>query len=332
MAQRRRRVFLSMPLNNKSLGRTVQDLCNKLGMELVGPEGPVGEELHAYLAKELNAADIVIADMKNHRPNVLFEVGFAAALGKRILMIGKPPSDLKGHIWISFSHNAGLRDRLDKVLRENIDDIPEVVVGSEQRTGLITTAIAGEKGEKTIIRYQGFMGPFGLGSEDMPFHDERTEMEAFLARKGLLRMVVSPVTKDNPARQLPTQTVLKRTQNLLDFLASGMFKSRVEVVVSPSPVPNRYIIGGAVMLDGFTQGFTNEPGGGYVFNLTLRYLHPDTMACQIKEFDSHFKRLASASGRHVQLESGRLKHSDCTVLATIAQNALKESLKYIRTL
>lgn len=62
-----------------------------------------GEGIVQSLLGFISAADFVVADLTGLNPNVLYEVGFAQGLRKRVLLIAQPsrfqfPSDLVGSL------------------------------------------------------------------------------------------------------------------------------------------------------------------------------------------------------------------------------------------
>ena len=72
--------------------------------------------------RQIEAADLIVADMSGQNPNVFYEVGYAHAKGKLCVLMTKDasdiPFDLKHHRHIVYGSSiAGLKDRL----REELD-------------------------------------------------------------------------------------------------------------------------------------------------------------------------------------------------------------------
>jgi hypothetical protein len=68
---------------------------------------------------QISKADVIVADMTGRNPNVFYEVGYAHALGKRVILVTKDasdiPFDLKHHFHIVYGESiAGLKQELRK--------------------------------------------------------------------------------------------------------------------------------------------------------------------------------------------------------------------------
>jgi len=70
-------------------------------------------------------ADIIIAEMTVPNPNVYYEVGFAHALGKPVILLTRniqnTPFDLRAYNHVIYSSIVDLRERLDRILKQIID-------------------------------------------------------------------------------------------------------------------------------------------------------------------------------------------------------------------
>ena len=52
--------------------------------------GPIMDDVH----DQIGSADLIVADLTGRKPNVFYEVGYAAALGKPVIQIAQTSSDL----------------------------------------------------------------------------------------------------------------------------------------------------------------------------------------------------------------------------------------------
>lgn len=80
-------------------------------------DGTILQRIYNQVAK----ADLIVADMSGRNPNVFYEVGYAHALGKRVILLTKTaediPFDLKDHPHIVYEGSIQrLRDELGKWL------------------------------------------------------------------------------------------------------------------------------------------------------------------------------------------------------------------------
>jgi hypothetical protein len=80
----------------------------------VGAKADVGGPFKDYIQDRLIEAEMVIADISDFNPNVMYELGFAHALKKPVLLVirkGQPfPFDLMGHL--VFVYDPGDPDAL----------------------------------------------------------------------------------------------------------------------------------------------------------------------------------------------------------------------------
>jgi hypothetical protein len=67
---------------------------------------------------QINSADLIIADMTGKNPNVFYEVGYAHALDKKVILLTKNgediPFDLKHYPFIIYENISGLKEELKK--------------------------------------------------------------------------------------------------------------------------------------------------------------------------------------------------------------------------
>jgi nucleoside 2-deoxyribosyltransferase len=98
-------VFTLMPFNESfndiwKLG--IKETCEKADTYCERVDEQIFEErMLDRIYNQINKADIIVADMTGKNPNVFYEVGYAHALNKRVILIIKEsddiPFDLKHH-------------------------------------------------------------------------------------------------------------------------------------------------------------------------------------------------------------------------------------------
>lgn len=77
------------------------------------------ESILARIYNQIAKADLIVADMSGRNPNVFYEVGYAHALGKTVILLTKNsddiPFDLKHYPHIIYADSiAGMKDKLSK--------------------------------------------------------------------------------------------------------------------------------------------------------------------------------------------------------------------------
>jgi nucleoside 2-deoxyribosyltransferase len=91
------------------------------------PYGSPTSALAETIQKAIERADLVIADISDGNPNIMYEVGFAHALKKTVLPIvrsdnSKVPSDLQGYLYLVYDKEdlRRLQDMLDNWLQRHL--------------------------------------------------------------------------------------------------------------------------------------------------------------------------------------------------------------------
>jgi nucleoside 2-deoxyribosyltransferase len=105
MAIKKRRIFFAIPFDSATMKmyeeiaakvKKKYDLTTITGTKEVGPSSLYSDiasfkaqntEMISQMRREIERADIVIADMTNNNPNVHFELGIALYLNKNILKV-----------------------------------------------------------------------------------------------------------------------------------------------------------------------------------------------------------------------------------------------------
>jgi nucleoside 2-deoxyribosyltransferase len=101
----------------------IKNIIEALGMRCERvDEIEFNDSILAQIYKGIQRADIVIADMTGRNPNVFYEVGYAHALHKEVVLLTQDasdiPFDLKGHNHIVYSGQVmSLRERLERRLK-----------------------------------------------------------------------------------------------------------------------------------------------------------------------------------------------------------------------
>jgi nucleoside 2-deoxyribosyltransferase len=123
--------FVIMPFRketetDRNLQRMYQ-LAIKPALELEGYECIRADEIQEqglvleHIVQAIDSADVVIADLTNDNPNVMYELGLAHARSKPVIMIAqnpeKAPFDLKAYRIVKYGTNLGEDADLKKEIR-----------------------------------------------------------------------------------------------------------------------------------------------------------------------------------------------------------------------
>jgi nucleoside 2-deoxyribosyltransferase len=120
-------VFVIAPWDTE--GRRIQETVHRAveeaGLKVVQParQSIPGAEMTSSILDSIRRADLIIADVSNQNPNVLYEVGFAHALRKPTILLfnnksnHRLPSDLAGLQYIVYDL-INLRSLADRVKSE----------------------------------------------------------------------------------------------------------------------------------------------------------------------------------------------------------------------
>lgn len=110
----------------------VKETASQLGIVAERVDEQIFQEgILERIYRQIEVADIIIADMSGQNPNVFYEVGYAHAKGKLCILLTKNsddiPFDLKHHRHIVYSDSInGLRDQLAEELswaKNEIDNV-----------------------------------------------------------------------------------------------------------------------------------------------------------------------------------------------------------------
>jgi len=117
------RCFITTPFSGdfRNIRGIIADALRDVGIEPILLEEPiaVGTSILEAVQQAIERADVIVADLTQGNPNVMYEVGYAHALGKPVLFIvqreiGHVPSDIAGYLYLVYEPS-----RLDE-LRRNI--------------------------------------------------------------------------------------------------------------------------------------------------------------------------------------------------------------------
>ena len=105
------RCFITTPFSEdfRNIRMVIVDALIEVGIEPILLERTMPAEtlIFEYLQQAIERADVIIADLTETSPNVMYEVGYARALGTPILLIvqsgvGHVPSDIAGHFYLVY--------------------------------------------------------------------------------------------------------------------------------------------------------------------------------------------------------------------------------------
>jgi hypothetical protein len=121
-------VFVLMPFQRKfedvwELG--IKPSIKKLGLNCKRADDFWNaKEIMDIIRQNIRCARLIVADMTNNNPNVFYELGYAHALGKPVILITqerqKVPFDLRGIFNIEYSNVSDLTRRLPKMVKSVI--------------------------------------------------------------------------------------------------------------------------------------------------------------------------------------------------------------------
>ncbi|RLG32813.1 hypothetical protein DRN98_04765, partial [Methanosarcinales archaeon] len=127
--RKRLKVFVVMPFKPEFddiyyLG--IQEVVAKMGgvcerADEIEYVGGVIEKIY----DSIKTADLIIGEITTPNPNVYYEIGFAHALGKPVILltknVGNTPFDLRGYRHVIYSNIVDLRSRLENLLRTLVE-------------------------------------------------------------------------------------------------------------------------------------------------------------------------------------------------------------------
>lgn len=132
-------VFVLMPFAPEfddvySIG--IKDACKKAGAYCERLDEQIfRENMLERIYNQIAKADLIVADMTGRNPNVFYEVGYAHALGKTVILLTRDgvdiPFDLKHHYHLVYEGSiTKLKEELQKRIRYHISH-PEFAAGAD---------------------------------------------------------------------------------------------------------------------------------------------------------------------------------------------------------
>jgi nucleoside 2-deoxyribosyltransferase len=128
--------FVIMPFDQRFLDVYkfgIQFACNELKIQCERvDEQKFSDRILDRIYMQIHMADVVIAELSEMNPNVYYELGYAHALNKNVIMLTNKaediPFDLKHHRHIVYDSITNLKDRLIDELKWHLKQI-----GSEKK-------------------------------------------------------------------------------------------------------------------------------------------------------------------------------------------------------
>lgn len=276
--------------------------------------------------ERLGRAEIVIADLTGHNPNVLYELGLAHLRCDSVILVAyhgeELPFDLAGLRCLFFDLDSAasrrdLKQRLRSALEETRSIGPPQIIDSQlARTRAIINDLevllghSDDELEQEVIWFSGALSAFAISDRERydPEDDEyrrallrERDLLLELTRRGCkLRCIITPTAKG--ARRVPD---VRRLTTLLEFLESGdRALESIEWAVSEMRQKNMYVIGNIAAI----EGFMDDSSRGY--RVSFRQSSADAVSANVslyeKLFESHrIQTLARYSDRITKNASKR---------------------------
>ncbi len=265
--------------------KRIRGICAGLGLEAHRADESVDPApIMVNILDELERAQIIIADLTDFAPNVLYELGIAHARCENVVLLAKRGEDLPFDLaslrchFYEWTPNGKdeLFDALGRTLRAlKSSEKPTVIDTYIERTEAVLadlkqlTDLPDADLRKQEIWFSGFLSSFAISDDLRDLNAVRRalllqeqKMLLDLAGRGCkIRCIIAP-TQTAP---LEDGFARRRLRKLADLLMSNEpALSNVDWVVSPFlERSNFYVIGGLCCTEGFRAG-------GEGFNLTLR--------------------------------------------------------------
>ncbi|MFH1264341.1 MAG: hypothetical protein ABIK89_01345 [Planctomycetota bacterium] len=343
---------MAMPFeqsHSDELWRTICAACDLLELKPRRGNSPTTPGfILADVLQELETAEIVIADLTNLNPNVLYELGIAHTRCDSVILVAREqeelPFDLASMrcIFFDLTSPAGRKEFMDRLFR-TIEDlkkaaVPTIIEKPLDRTNVIIEdlRVLGSLPERDlrhqIVWFSGSLGALAISEdepvkpEDKAYHDALlTEKETLrkLAEMGCnVRCIITPPTlralapEEHPRQP---QRLVMRMKTLVKLLKSNdPVHDKLEWVVSPFRQKNLYIIGRI----SYIEGYKKDVGRGY--GLSLRQTSSAAIRANISLYEALFDRLKKHTRDTYYTGSETIPGRETLRLATI--NCLEQAI------
>ena len=118
------RVLILLPIGSIPIKDIIEQVFKARGISALGLiRGQTGrDESVSLLKRSIELADDIVADLSGNNPNIMYEVGYAHGIRKRVLLIvnqqeANLPVDITGHLFFSYHCDAPNFD----ILKSEID-------------------------------------------------------------------------------------------------------------------------------------------------------------------------------------------------------------------
>jgi hypothetical protein len=314
LARERDRVFVAMPFeaeHSTVLWNVIHGVCEIHGLTARrGDSSSYPNPIVADILAELERAEIIIVDLTDLNPNVLYELGMAHVRCDSVILVcregQKLPFDLSTIRCIFFDLSTpGGRIKFGESLGKTLQALravgPPVVIKSKlDRTELIVkdlqslATLTDEELRNEVVWFSGFLSSFAIGPDESfepgeekfrgALQEERDALLTLARRGCVVRNIISPPIHDVIADQMERACV--RMRYLLKFLQSDdEALKNIDWAVSPYKQKNLYIIGRL----SYFEGYKKPHHTGY--SLTLRQSSLEAVRANASLYEVLFEEL-----------------------------------------
>ena len=115
---------------NELYDEVIAPICDQSKIKAIRADQIYGPEIIiADIMKQINESKIVIAEISSANPNVYYEIGYAQAMGKPIILIAeqgtKPPFDVSPFRILFYENSIPGKKRVEEGLKKHLQAILE---------------------------------------------------------------------------------------------------------------------------------------------------------------------------------------------------------------